>query len=143
MTKQEFLEGLERHLRGQLSENQIRRHVEYYREYIDKEVTTGKSETEVMGMLGDPWLIAKTLIDSDAWETSNSGETFVHGDEEFMDEEHGKVKKLDLTTWYGKLGVILIAAAALFLLFTIVSALIPVVIVLAIVGVIVRAFRKR
>ena len=57
MTRKEFLESLERHLRGQLSENQLRGHVEYYRDYIEKEIASGKTEAEVLDMLGDPWLI--------------------------------------------------------------------------------------
>ena len=139
MTRKEFLESLERHLRGQLSENQLRGHVEYYRDYIEKEIASGKTEAEVLDMLGDPWLIAKTLIDS-----GETGEYVVQEEDgEFVRESKKTFRKLDLTTWYGKLIVILAAALILFVLITIIGALLPILFCLAVVGVIVKAFQKR
>ena len=144
MTRKEFLESLERHLRGQLSENQLRGHVEYYRDYIEKEIASGKTEAEVLDMLGDPWLIAKTLIDSGAWSSQETGEYVVQEEDgEFVRESKKTFRKLDLTTWYGKLIVILAAALILFVLIRIIGALLPILFCLAVVGVIVKAFQKR
>ena len=95
MTRKEFLESLERHLRGQLSENQLRGHVEYYRDYIEKEIASGKTEAEVLDMLGDPWLIAKTLIDSGAWSSQETGEYVVQEE----DGEFVRESKKTLENW--------------------------------------------
>ena len=51
--------------------------------------------------------------------------------------------KLDLSTWYGKVAVILIAAVVLLLLVTILGVLIPVMIVAGVIMYIVSQLRKR
>ena len=110
----------------------------------EKEIASGKTEAEVLDMLGDPWLIAKTLIDSGAWSSQETGEYVVQEEDgEFVRESKKTFRKLDLTTWYGKLIVILAAALILFVLITIIGALLPILFCLAVVGVIVKAFQKR
>lgn len=144
MTKQEFLESLERHLRGQIPEAQVLENIEYYRNYIEREINVGRSEGEILDSLGDPWLIAKTLIDSA--KRNSYGKQVVDeydSQEDPQEEIHLKKKKLDLTTWYGKLGVIVIAILVIILLFTIMSILIPIVICLAIISFIIKFFRNR
>lgn len=144
MTKQEFLESLERHLRGQIPEAQVLENIEYYRNYIEREINAGRSEGEILDSLGDPWLIAKTLIDS--VKRNSYGKQVVDeydSQEDPQEEIHLKKKKLDLTTWYGKLGVIVIAILVIILLFTIMSILIPIVICLAIISFIIKFFRNR
>ncbi len=65
---------------------------------------------------------------------------------ENFDSGHGKVKQhsfhLDLTTWYGKLAVILIAAVVIILLCTVLSVLIPIMIVAGVILYVLR-LRKR
>ena len=144
MTKQEFLESLERHLRGQIPEAQVLENIEYYRNYIEREINAGRSEGEILDSLGDPWLIAKTLIDS--VKRNSYGKQVVDeydSQEDPQEEIHLKNIKLDLTTWYGKLGVIVIAILVIILLFTIMSILIPIVICLAIISFIIKFFRNR
>ncbi len=144
MTKQEFLESLERHLRGQIPEDQVVENIEYYRSYIDRELAAGKTEAAVMELLGDPWLIAKTLIDSRQRTVQSSNVTYEYGNEEEEEpSSHLRKRKLDLTTWYGKLIVIAVAALVLFLLFTILSILVPVVLCLAAISFIIKFLRKR
>lgn len=64
MTKDEFLRELEDALRGSISPSAVNENIRYYDEYIDTEVRKGRSENEVMEELGDPRLIAKTIIDT-------------------------------------------------------------------------------
>ena len=54
-----------------------------------------------------------------------------------------KKRRLDLTTWYGKLIVIAAAGLVIFLLITIMSILIPIVLCLAVIGFIIKFFRSR
>ncbi|MDD5935874.1 MAG: DUF1700 domain-containing protein [Clostridiales bacterium] len=63
MTEQEFLNILESSLSGELPGNEIRSNVQYYRDYI-KSQKSSKSEREIMEALGDPRLIARTIIDT-------------------------------------------------------------------------------
>lgn len=66
MNKKEFLDILYEQLSGQMPEGNVAAHVQYYRNYIEDAVTQGRTETEVLNELGDPRLIARTLLDTDS-----------------------------------------------------------------------------
>lgn len=72
MTKSEFLEILRQQLDGEMPSGEIYSNIHYYDQYIDKELSSGKTEEDVMNELGDPRLIAKTLIDADEGPLYNS-----------------------------------------------------------------------
>ena len=63
MNRKEFLEILRSQLAGQMQEGKAAAHIRYYEDYIQSQVRGGRSEQEVLQELGDPHLIAKTLID--------------------------------------------------------------------------------
>lgn len=65
MTRQEFLDILGRSLRRELSEQEVLDNIRYYEDYISREIQTGKSEEQVLADLGDPRLIAKTILQVD------------------------------------------------------------------------------
>lgn len=64
MNRDLFLSELRSVLEGSLSPAAINDNVRYYEEYIATEVRKGRSEEDVMEELGDPRLIARTLIDT-------------------------------------------------------------------------------
>ena len=65
MSRREFLEVLRGQLSGQMTQGRAAAHVRYYEDYIQSQVRNGRSESDVLAELGDPRLIAKTLIDTD------------------------------------------------------------------------------
>ena len=69
MSKQEFLDGLRRSLSGGLEPREINEHIRYYSDYIDSQIRMGVGEEEVMASLGEPRLIAKTLLGMEGTET--------------------------------------------------------------------------
>lgn len=69
MTKQEFLDGLRRSLASGLEASEVNEHINYYSQYIDSQIRMGISEEEVMSSLGEPRLIAKTLLGMEDVET--------------------------------------------------------------------------
>ncbi len=64
MTKQEFLDKLARRLRQEMSQKQVMEQVQYYDRYLEERMSQGMSETEAVEELGDPLLIAKTIMDA-------------------------------------------------------------------------------
>lgn len=64
MTREEFLRRLEDALRGTLSPGAVQENLNYYNQYILDEIRRGKTEEEVLEVLGDPWAIARTIIDA-------------------------------------------------------------------------------
>lgn len=63
MTKKEFLQDIKESLEPEVSSAIVQENIQYYSEYIDGEVRKGRSEEEVINELGDPWALAKTIID--------------------------------------------------------------------------------
>ena len=157
MNKTEFLDILYNQLSGQMPEGSVAAHVQYYRNYIEDEQQKGRTETDILNDLGDPRLIARTLLDTEVGAGNpQNGSTYsaiyneadsYYNKYDSSDSARGHVKKhsfkLDLSTWYGKVAVILIAAVILLLLVTILGILIPVVIVAGVIMYIVSQFRKQ
>jgi len=64
MTREEFITKLREALRGSVPEDVIRVNVNYYQNYINEEMAKGRSEEDVLSGLGDPRLIAHTILDA-------------------------------------------------------------------------------
>ena len=157
MSKTEFLDILYNQLSGQMPEGSVAAHVQYYRNYIEDEQQKGRTETDILNDLGEPRLSARTLLDTEVGAGNpQNGSTYSaiyneadsdYNEYDSSDSARGHVKKhsfkLDLSTWYGKVAVILIAAVVLLLLVTILGILIPVVIVAGVIMYIVSQFRKQ
>lgn len=157
MSKKEFLDILYNQLSGQMPEGSVAAHVQYYCNYIEDEQQKGRTETDILNDLGDPRLIARTLLDTEVGAGNpQNGSTYsaiyneadsYYNKYDSSDSARGHVKKhsfkLDLSTWYGKVAVILIAAVVLLLLVTILGVLIPVMIVAGVIMYIVSQLRKR
>lgn len=143
MNKKEFLDTLREALSGSMQEGKTAAHIRYYQDYIDRQIRNGRSEKEVLDELGDPRLIAKTLLDTD-------GDTKAYGEyEEYSQPQKNKVcaskehvRKLDLSTWYGKALVIFLAALVILALLVIAGVLIPIFLVVAAVAFILSILRK-
>lgn len=81
MNCEEFLRQFRDTLDGKVSENVIQDNVNYYRSYINSQIAAGQSEPDVLRMLGDPRLLAKTIEESSkfASEKNQSGYTGEYG----------------------------------------------------------------
>ena len=64
MTKQEFLDRLRRSLHGKITPGQIVENLQFYEDYINTEIRKGASEQEVLTRLGDPRLLARTIVET-------------------------------------------------------------------------------
>ncbi len=64
MTRDEFLRTLAAKLSREMSQAEIEGQLSYYQGYIDAEIAKGNPEEEVVASLGDPALIAKTLLNA-------------------------------------------------------------------------------
>lgn len=149
MSREEFLQILRSQLSEAMSEQQVQSHLHYYDQYITNEIHKGRSEADVLESLGDPRLIARTLIDT----SGAARETIYEEYNEYRESEpsespvrrkrSGEIRWLDLSTWYGKLLLILGLVLIIALVVTILSALLPFLLIFILVGIIARYFQKR
>lgn len=135
MDRNEFVSTLRGVLNGEVPASVVEDNVQYYNNYISQEIASGKSEREVLDALGDPRLIARTIIDTQELQDGYSesrGSTFYTEEEPErekglhaeMNDKGGvdiKYKSFNFNTWYGKLLLIAAAILILALIFTIVG----------------------
>ena len=128
MTKETFLSQLGSALSGNMDSGKVNENLRYYSEYISGEVQGGKTEEEVLQMLGDPWILARTLIDADngtdretvyetggTYENQSAGRNRT-GDAGGKEQESGK--------WWKKLLLVLFVIMIVLLVFAIISGVI-------------------
>ncbi len=165
MDKQEFLEKLSEALREAMDDRSAYEHISYYSNYIDEEVKKGRDEQEVITGLGNPRLIAKSIIDRGGYTSSESSyatyDTMKAGSfgktDNFQEEEgayrfyfNGK----SINPVVGKVVGILVLITVIALVFLVLwgiswlvlKVVLPVVLVLVIVGVVVgliNSFKRR
>lgn len=75
MSKGEFLDTLRSKLTGEIPPGKVRENIDYYSQYINDKVRAGIAEQDVIQMLGDPLLIAKTIIDTQGCSEASDGGT--------------------------------------------------------------------
>lgn len=87
-----------------------------------------------------------TYGDSEKYSASSEDSYFSDPEPLYSESSSGRFRKrnyhLDLTTWYGKLLVILLAAVVLFLLFILLGILIPVAAVIFLIIFLISRFRR-
>lgn len=64
MNKAEFLKALKEKLLQEMDSREVESNVRYYSDYIDDAVRNGKNTQEVLDELGDPILIARTILET-------------------------------------------------------------------------------
>ncbi|MBQ1422996.1 MAG: hypothetical protein IIY96_00990 [Lachnospiraceae bacterium] len=87
MTKRDYLAKLSEYLSYELPERLVVKNLEYYSEYIDSEVSGGKNVSSVLEDLGDPQLIARSIID--AAKSGADGIPYTEDDRDFRSEVYG------------------------------------------------------
>lgn len=141
MTKQEFMEKLRLALTGKVPGNVVTENLQYYEDYINTEIRKGKSEEEVLASLGDPRLIARTIITASTQaDPAGAGEYREYG--RTAQSQGKESRRMPVWLWLilGMLIVVLIFSAVVSLLSFLWPILVPVIIIMAVAGV-VRFFR--
>lgn len=141
MNRTEFMNKLRMALSGALPYSLVEEHIKYYEDYMDMEISKGKSEEEILAQLGDPRLIAKTIIETNKTEGSNAAyQEFTAGEES---RSNIRVRKTNMPAWLITIlvlcGIVVVIAVVSSLFF----ALLPYILVIVAVSFIVRLFRKK
>ncbi len=74
MNSEQFLNELEKALSGSISPSSVTENIRYYEEYIATERRKGRTDEEIMEELGDPRLIARTIIDTSEFSVKRGSE---------------------------------------------------------------------
>lgn len=150
MTKKEFLEKLKEALGNDLSGPVVQEQTVYYRQYIEDEVRKGRREEDVVAELGDPWAIARTIIDSVEMQGGTGG-SYAYEPESKRSydryQEEANVHVFGIDTWWKKLLLILGVVGIFLLVIAVIggifSLLVPILIPLILISLIFRLLDRR
>ncbi len=151
MNKTEFLQQLREALTTDLSSRAVEENIRYYSQYISDEERKGRTEEEILNELGDPWLIAKTIIDTGVSEETNEYSSY--GSSENNDyqgygrqSDYDGMKVYHVDTWWKKaliiVGVIVVIGLILSLITGVVSLLAPVLVPILIIAIIINLLKR-
>ncbi len=148
MNKTEFLQQLREALATDLSSRTVEENIRYYSQYISDEERKGRTEEEILNELGDPWLIAKTIINTGVPEEKNAYDSSENNDYQGYgrrsDYDGMKVYRVD--TWWKKalliVGVIAVIGLILSLITGVVSLLAPVLVPILIIAIIINLLKR-
>ena len=143
MSKQEFINILRASLSGQVSAAVVSENVTYYEDYINSQIRMGLTEQEVLQSLGNPRLIARTIIDASVSGTQGTdnrrGNKEPNNQTEKERRRLGKAFKLPI--WL----VLILVLAIIFFIFSLVMKVIflfaPFLMVMLLVVFLVKLFR--
>lgn len=147
MDRTEFLDKLQRALAGGVNSSRVAENIQYYREYIDVEIRKGRSEEEVLESLGDPRLLAKSIIEANKRAGVSEGTNRTY-DEETETERYGtdrmnKINVMRVPGWLIALTAVVIFLLIIGLAFSMISFLAPIIIPVLLVVLAVNYFKGR
>lgn len=145
MKREEFLISFREALTGVVPERVIQENMMYYQNYIENQMREGRIEDDILKELGNPRLLAKTIIESSKFamreETQDRFYTSSDDEEQYSREnssQHSKYEKKDrkprMHTWNipgwiaGILGILFMALVICFV-FSVISFFAPVIVV--------------
>ena len=155
MDRKEFLDILRGQFAGNMQEGKAAAHVRYYEDYIQSQVRGGRPEREVLEELGDPRLIARTILDTTPGAAEgeyeeyhpfgsfagNSGRTSQQ--EEPQQAQYGSyggtgnIHYYNLNKWYWKLLAVVVVILFFTLVLTIIGGILTLVIpLLPVIGIV-------
>ena len=145
MTKQDFLEKLQFALSGRLNASAVAEHVRYYEDYINTEIRKGKTAEEVLGALGDPRLIARTIAETNASQSAGRRSAYEeeaqgHSGYKPQGGRH-KISLSGIPAWVWLILVLLVAALVIGAVFSVLSMVLPVLLPILAVLFLVKLFR--
>ncbi len=151
MSKQEFINRLQAALNGRVSPAAVAENVNYYEDYINTQIRLGKSEEEVLESLGDPRLIARTIVETSGKDARGTGTAGAYSDSYYRQpqgdsrydggQDRKDRKNFRIHGWMWTLVISLIVILGLSFVFSMVSFLAPVLIPILFVLFLVKLFR--
>lgn len=150
MTKYQFLDALRAALNGKVAQELLAENMRYYEDYINTEIRKGKSEEEVLAALGDPRLIARTIVEtrggSGAYfeESSGGGRRRSGGEGNGAGKRYGESRPaifLSLPLWVWVVILLVVVVLILSLVFSVLKAVLPVLLPILLVVFLVKLFR--
>lgn len=158
MTKTEFLEALRRALNGNMAAASVEDNLKFYENYFYSEEAKGRSEAALLSELGDPRILARTLIDAaeragdayarEANETQFRAASGAQNRDEYREEAYSQgngrtVQRVHMPGWLIAILVIMVFVVVISVVGSLMWAILPYLIPVVLVVYIIRLFQKK
>ena len=150
MTKEDFIKELRSALSGEVNLNELNENIQYYDQYLSQEQQKGRTIDEIVEEIGNPRLIARTIIDT----SSNVSSTSSFYDQE-TEQEDGipnnrndrnfsrTIRNTKIGIWVAILIVILVVIGVFAILGRMIILFAPILIPLLLISIAVRLLTRR
>lgn len=142
MNRVEFIRQLRIALSGSVNFSIVEENIRYYEDYIDMEIRKGKSEEQVLAELGNPRLIAKTIIETN--KTAETENTAYNENTSSREEEDHTIggKNFKIPLWLIGVCVVLIILLFFAAVTSLISVLLPVLLPIFVVILVARVIQS-
>ena len=141
MNRKEFLEILRSQLAGQMQEGKAAAHIRYYEDYIQSQVRGGRSEQEVLQELGDPRLLARTIVETSSLKNPDTVYTVDEEGQNSYGTSEDRVKVHTFTGWKATLLMVVVVAAIILFVVAILGLAFYLLPIILVVGAVIWLFR--
>ena len=117
MSRTEFLRALRQKLLESMSASEADEQVRYYDNYIKKAVQNGQNEREVLAALGDPVLIARTILEAPGRRAGEPRKEYSPKEENPYQEQEEKLRHIKRVSTFGCILGLIVALLILFVVF--------------------------
>lgn len=150
MRQEEFLNSFREALIGKVSDNVIQDNLNYYRNYISSQINSGRREEDVLGSLGDPRLLAKTIEESNKfamgeerqsyYQDNNTGAYRNQNDDQ--EQKTGYHKTVNLPGWLLSIIGLALMMLVIVVAFSLISFFAPAILALSLVLLVIHLIRS-
>ncbi len=126
-------------MNGKISPASVEDNLSYYEDYINTQIRLGCSEQEVLNTLGDPRLIARSIIEAYGKEQGNGGE---RSDTQDTGASGEKKRRFRIPVWVWIFLAVFLIVFILSAVFSLLWAMLPILLPILLVIVIINIIRR-
>ena len=141
MNKEQFIDALRRALYGKIDDYTLQDHIRYYEDYIRQEMGKGRTEQEVLQELGDPRLLARTIVETSSLKNPDTVYTVDEEGQDSYSTSEDRVKVHTFTGWKATLLMVVVVAAIILFVVAILGLAFYLLPIILVVGAVIWLFR--
>ena len=150
MTREDFISELRSALSGEVSQLELNDNINYYEQYFNEQERRGRTVEEILEELGNPRLIARTIIDTsdkmtgdESYQTENEEEdNRIHFNVNGQDY-HKSIRNAKVAIWMIIIIALLVIIGVIAIIANVIGFLAPVLVPLLLIAVAIRLITRK
>ncbi len=143
MTKEEFIKELRSALSGEVNQDVLNENIQYYDQYLSQEQQKGRTIDEIVEEIGNPRLIARTIIDTSSNVSATSSDYDQQTEQNDGVNYSKTIRKAKIGIWAAVLIIVLILIGVIAILGRVIQLFAPILLPLLLISIAVRLLTKQ